>query len=126
MAAGGLSLAQLLKLEAQAGTGRSHKAVINIYLPGGPPHQDMYDLKNDAPREIRGPFREIATKVPGIRICEHLPRMAAMMDKLVPIRSIVGAEDRHENYQCFTSRLPIREPRGGWPSSNSVAVPSST
>jgi hypothetical protein len=118
---GGLALPQLFEAEARAGIRKSHKAVIMIYLPGGPPHQDMFDLKNDAPREIRGPFKEISTKVLGIRICEHLPRMAAMMDKLVPIRSIVGAEDRHENYQCFTSRLPIREPRGGWPSFGSVA-----
>ena len=68
---GGLALPQLLRAESQAGIRKSHKAIIMVYLPGGPPHQDMYDLKNDAPREVRGPFREIATNVPGIRICEH-------------------------------------------------------
>ena len=54
MAAGGLALPQLLNLEAQANTGSSHKAIINIYLPGGPSHLDMFDLKPDAPAEIRG------------------------------------------------------------------------
>ena len=112
---GGLALPQLLEAEARAGIRKSHKAVIMIYLPGGPPHQDMYDIKNDAPSEVRGPFREIATNVPGIRICEHLPRMAAMMDKLVPIRSIVGAEGGHDNFQCFTGRPTRNQPPGGWP-----------
>ncbi len=117
---GGLALPQLLKAEAAAGIRKSHKAIIMIYLPGGPPHQDMYDLKNDAPREIRGPFREMATNVPGIRICEHLPRIAGMMDKLVPIRSIVGAEGGHDNFQCFTGRPTRLQPPGGWPMFGSV------
>ena len=77
MAAGGLALPQLLAAQAQAGTSRSHKAVIMVFLSGGPPHQDMFDLKMDAPAEIRGEFQPISTKVPGIQICEHLPRMAA-------------------------------------------------
>ena len=57
MAFGGLTLSQLLAAEAQAGIGRSHKAVINIFLPGGPPHQDMWDIKEDAPTEIRVEFK---------------------------------------------------------------------
>src|SRR5205809_113014 len=72
---GGLALPQLLEAEAKAGLRRSQKAVIMIYLPGGPPHQDMFDLKMDAPSEIRGEFKPIKTKVPGIEICEHLPQM---------------------------------------------------
>ena len=56
MMAGGLSLAQLLRSETRAGINNSHKAVINIFLPGGPPHQDMWDLKTDAPAEIRSRF----------------------------------------------------------------------
>ncbi|HQU42644.1 MAG TPA: DUF1501 domain-containing protein, partial [Pirellulales bacterium] len=59
MALGGLSLAQLLAAEAQAGAGRSHKAIINIFLPGGPPHLDMWDIKTEAPAEIRGEFSAI-------------------------------------------------------------------
>src|SRR5436305_1101372 len=88
---GGLSLSQLLRAEAAAGIRHSHKAVIMIFLPGGPSHQDMFDLKMDAPSEIRGEFKPIPTKVPGIQICEHLPMLASMMDKMVLIRSIVGA-----------------------------------
>lgn len=59
-----------------------------IYLCGAPPHQDMWDLKMDAPLEIRGPYKPISTNVPGIQISEHSPRLARMMDKLVPIRSM--------------------------------------
>src|SRR5262245_50323554 len=72
---GGLALPQLLKAEAASGIHRSHKAVIMIYLPGGPPHQDTFDLKLDAPSEIRGEFRPISTNVDGLQICEHLPRI---------------------------------------------------
>src|SRR4051794_10547454 len=117
---GGMALPQILRAESQSGIRRSHKSIIMIYLPGGPPHQDMFDIKVDAPSEIRGEFRSISTKVPGIRVCEHLPRLAAIMDKLVPIRSIVGAEDNHYDYQCLTGRLKRGEPPGGWPSIGSV------
>src|SRR5205085_10207530 len=107
---GGLALPQLLKAEAGAGLRKSDKAVIMIYLPGGPPHQDTFDLKLDAPSEIRGEFRPITTNVPGIQICEHLPLMAKMADKLAFLRSIVGAEDNHYDYQCLTGRLKRTEP----------------
>src|SRR6201982_869622 len=73
LAMGGLSLPQLLRAEAQAGIKSSHKAVILVFLSGGPPHQDMVDLKPDAPPEIRGEFNPITTSVPGIQVCEHLP-----------------------------------------------------
>src|SRR6266508_4040691 len=73
---GGLALPQLLQAESASGIRKSQKAVIMIYLPGGPPHQDMFDLKLDAPSEVRGEFRPIKTNVSGIQICEHLPRMA--------------------------------------------------
>ena len=117
MAAGGLSLSQLLSLEARAGTGRGHKAIINIYLPGGPSHLDMFDLKPDAPAEVRGEFRPIGTNVPGIEICELFPRMAKMMDKFAIIRSVVGSEGAHDLYQCMTGRPRKDKPVvGGWPS----------
>jgi uncharacterized protein (DUF1501 family) len=112
---GGLSLPQLLRAEQQSGVGKSHKAVIMIYLPGGPPHQDMVDLKMDAPREIRGEFTPIATNVSGIQVCEHLPRMARIMDKMTIIRSMVGAVDSHSDFQCMTGRLARNQPPGGWP-----------
>ena len=73
-----------------------------IFLPGGPPHQDFFDLKMDAPSEIRGEFRPIKTNVPGIEICEHFPLIAAQMDKLIPIRSIVGASGAHDAFECVT------------------------
>src|SRR6185436_4065675 len=92
---GGLALPQILRAQQQSarparGGGLGHKAIIMIYMPGGPPHQDMYDLKMDAPAEIRGPFKPIPTNVAGIQVCELLPKLARIMDKLVPIRSIVG------------------------------------
>ncbi len=122
LAVGGLSLSQLLQLEAQAGTGRSHKSVIMIFLSGGPPHQDMFDLKMDVPAEIRGEFQPISTSVPGIQICEHLPRIAAMMDRLVPIRSLVGSEGRHAAFQCHTGWPVAQQPPGGWPSFGSTVA----
>ncbi len=116
MAAGGLSLPQLLAMEAQAGTGQSHKAIINVFLPGGPSHIDLFDLKPDAPSEIRGEFSPIRTNVSGIEICEMFPRMASMMDKFAIVRSLVGSEGAHDCYQCMTGRTRREtSPAGGWP-----------
>ena len=113
----GLTLADLLGLEARAGTGRSQKSIIMIYLVGGPPHQDMFDLKPNAPAEFAGEFRPIPTNVPGIEIGEHLPRLAGMMDKLTVIRSICDSQPEHNAYQCFTGRNQrLQVPTGGWPS----------
>ena len=117
---GGLALPQLLQAEARSGIRNSHKAVIMIYLPGGPPHQDMFDLKIDAPLEIRGEFKPIPTNVPGIQICEHLPRLAKMTDKLAIIRSISDAVDDHSDFHCLTGRSKRNQPPGGWPSFGSV------
>ncbi|MDA0834824.1 MAG: DUF1501 domain-containing protein [Planctomycetota bacterium] len=116
LAMGGLSLADLLRLESQAGVGGSQKSVIMIFLSGGPPHQDMFDLKMEAPVEIRGEFSPIQTSVPGIDICEHLPQMARNMDRLVPIKTLVGSEGRHASFQCMTGRKVTQQPAGGWPS----------
>ena len=114
---GGLGLPQLLAAEAAGGLGRGnpHKAVIMIFLPGGPSHQDMFDLKLDAPREIRGEFKPIPTNVNGLQICEHLPKLAKIADKYTIIRSMVGAEDRHDAVTCLTGRLGRGAPPGGWP-----------
>jgi hypothetical protein len=97
---GGLTLAGLLRAEGAAGIGSSRKAVINIHLDGGPPQMDMIDLKPQAPAEIRGEFSPIATKVPGIQICELLPKLAAAADRLIFIRSLVGAANAHDAFQC--------------------------
>jgi uncharacterized protein (DUF1501 family) len=89
----GLSLPELLRLRAQGAVaarprGRDRKSVILIWLSGGPSQLDTWDPKPDAPREVRGPFRSIATKVPGVRICEHLPLQASIMDRLALVRSV--------------------------------------
>lgn len=72
---GGLTLADLLRLESQAATGRSKKSVINIFLSGGPTHLDTFDLKPEAPSEIRGEFKPIATNCAGFDISEHFPKL---------------------------------------------------
>jgi hypothetical protein len=110
----------LLQAEAQSGIRRSHKAVIMIFLPGGPSHQDIFDLKRDAPSEIRGEFKPISTNVPGIEICEHLPLLAKRMDRAVLIRSMVGASGAHDAFQCLTGRRMSNQPPGGWPAMGSV------
>jgi len=119
--AGALTLADLNRLEAAAGKTARQKAVINVFLGGGPPHQDMFDLKLDAPVEIRGEFSPIATKVPGIQICEVFPQLAAIMDRCVIIRSVVGATDRHDAFQCMTGwTVKDLTSLGGRPSLGSV------
>lgn len=110
LALGGWSLTDMLAAEARAGVKSSHKAVIMIYLPGGPPHLDLVDLKPDAPSEIRGPYKPMNTKVAGIQIAEHMPHIAQMMDKFVIIRSLVGARDEHASNLCL-SGYPIGENR---------------
>src|SRR5258707_2874602 len=85
----GLSMADVLRLQAQAApAGKDRRAVILFWLSGGPSHIDMWDPKPDAPREIRGPFSSIESCVPGVRFGEHLPKQASIMDKLTIIRSV--------------------------------------
>src|SRR5947209_279057 len=119
--AGGLTLADIFRAEARTGTPTSHKAVINIFLGGGPPHQDMWDIKTEAPREIRGEFQPIQTNVNGIQIGEVFQRIARVMDKCVVIRSITGCADRHDPIQCMTGwPHDSLRPMGGRPSIGSV------
>jgi len=89
-------------LQAQKINGTSHKAVINIFLGGGPPHQDMWDIKTEAPSEIRGPFKPIPTTVAGLQIGECFPKIASMFDKFTAIRSVVGSDGSHDGHQCVT------------------------
>jgi hypothetical protein len=112
---GGLSLPKLLEAETASGGNASHKAIINVFLPGGPPHIDMWDLKPDAPVEIRGEYKPIKTKVPGIEICELFPQMAAIMDKLVVIRTIADSAGAHDAFQCMTGRRRNPQQQGYWP-----------
>lgn len=120
-AVGGLSLADVLR--ADSATAAAHgagnvrqKSVINIFLGGGPPHQDMWDIKTDAPSEIRGEFSPIETSVPGIQIGESFPKIAGMFDKFAAIRSIVDCDGRHDAFQCLTGwRRRDLESLGGRP-----------
>ena len=130
LALGGLALPEILRAEAGRGTRSRAKGIIMVLLPGGPSHLDMYDLKPNAPAEIRGEFRPIATNVPGIEVCELMPRLAAMADKLVLVRSLVGFRDDHNTHWCSTgweSHPPMHSsaivagyPPGDWPSMGSV------
>ena len=97
---GMLSMPELLLAQKQNGT--SHKAVINIFLGGGPPHQDMWDIKTQAPAEIRGEFKPVSTSVAGIQIGESFPQIASMFDKFTAIRTVVGSDGGHDGYQCMT------------------------
>lgn len=117
MALGGITLADTLRAASVNSSSQSHKAIINIYLPGGPPHLDMWDPKPEAPAEVRGEFAAIATNVPGIYVSEMFPKMAAMMDKFVLVRSLSDSDGAHDAYQCMTGRKKGgRQPPGGWPS----------
>src|SRR5262249_15137840 len=78
------------------------RSCIFIYLRGGPPHLDMWALKPEAPAEIRGPFRPIATRVPGLRICEHLPRLAGMADRYALVRSVSHPNHNHTPMIYYT------------------------
>src|SRR5258707_338475 len=83
----GLTLSDALRLRSAAGAGQGDVACILIWLDGGPSHLDTFDLKPDAPLEIRGEFQPIPTNVPGIQVCEHLPLTARQMDKVSVLRS---------------------------------------
>jgi hypothetical protein len=118
---GGMTLAELLRAEAAAGTGSSRKAVINIHLAGGPSHQDTFDLKPEAAREFRGEFNPIRTNVPGVDICEHFPMLARSADKFAIIRSLTGSVADHSDYPTQTgfARQSLQS-IGGRPSIGSV------
>jgi hypothetical protein len=130
LALGGLGLHDILRAEARSANRNPAKGIIMVLLPGGPTHLDTLDLKPDAPAEIRGEFRPIATNVPGVAICELLPRLARMADKLAIIRSLVGFRDDHNTHWCSTGweshppmdSSPIVQgfPPGDWPSLGSV------
>ena len=118
---GGLTLPQLLKAESASGSRRSTKSVIMIYLVGGAPHQDMFDLKPLAPKEVAGPWRPIETNVPGFEICEAFPQLAGMADKFSVIRSLVGNQADHDAIQVFNGHHPRQpKPSGGWPQFGSM------
>src|SRR5947208_5280269 len=77
-------------------------SVILVFLWGGPPHQDTFDMKPDSPAEIRGTFKPISTNVPGIQICEHLPMLAKMVDKYTIVRSATHDQSVHAQAAHYT------------------------
>ena len=129
---GGLALTPFLNATNAASTtplrtGKDRKAVILIWLSGGPSHLDMWDPKPSAPREIRGPFGTIATQLPGIRFSEHLPLQASIADKLSIIRSVdCGASDHTpitmQSGNPYARRTNDGRDGGGYPSMGSVAA----
>ncbi|MDX2036697.1 MAG: DUF1501 domain-containing protein [Isosphaeraceae bacterium] len=120
LAMGGIGLPELLASEAAAGTRSGHRSVIMVYLSGGLAHQDTFDLKMNAPAEVRGEFRPISTKIPGIEFGELLPQLAMSADKLAVIRSIVGLRDEHSSWQNTTGYPMVVAQREGKPHFGSV------
>ena len=95
---GGLALPELLRVRAgQAAEARRDTAVILFWMAGGPSHIDTYDMKPDAPAEVRGPFRPVATKTPGLSVCELLPRHLAVADRLAIVRSVHHDHSVHDD-----------------------------
>ncbi len=134
----GLSLAGLLRGTAAAQSpggspaaagaiapsfGRARRCIL-LFMWGGPAHQDTWDLKPDAPAEIRGEFRPISTRVPGIQICEHLPKLADRTDKLAIVRSMSHTDVDHltATHYLLTGQAPPKttELRGDWPHAGAV------
>jgi len=145
----GLGLPSLLERRARAAAapGRPGKSVLLIFLTGAPSHIDTFDLKPEAPAEVRGEFRPIATAVPGMQVCEHLPQLAARADRWAVVRSMTHGLPSHEHathmmltgidkmppgashmasrsdWPCFASGLDFLRPRGdGVP--NGVMLPT--
>src|SRR5262245_28339133 len=109
LALAGLTLPGLLRGRAQAGpapSGRA-KSCIQLFMWGGPSQHETFDLKPNAPAGIRGEFRPIATRVPGTRICEHLPRMAALADRYAIVRSVTHTGVNHGTsaYHMLTGHI---------------------
>jgi hypothetical protein len=105
----GLTFGDVLRLQAEhspVAKKLSCKAVIMVYLPGGPPHQDMYDMKPNAPVEVRGEFKPIRTNVPGMEICELMPQQAQIADQFSIVRGIKFANPNHLVEEVVTGFVP--------------------
>jgi hypothetical protein len=114
-------------MSASTASQADRKAVILFWLSGGPSHLDMWDPKPNAPSEIRGPYRSIATKLPGVQVCEHLPQQASIMDKLSIIRSVDCSASNHtpitmQAGNSLARRTDDGNDGGGYPSMGSIAA----
>jgi hypothetical protein len=111
LALGGLTWSEILRQRAGASEDRRGKSVIMIWLRGGASHIDSYDMKPEAPVEVRGEFQPISTSVPGIQICEYLPKHAAMMDRLAIIRGIKSVDIGDHTPHYILTGFPDRGKR---------------
>jgi hypothetical protein len=126
----GIGSAQLDQLRAEQTTKPQAKSCIFLFLFGGPSQIDLWDMKPNAPPEIRGEFQSISTKVPGIHVCEHLPKLAQQMDKLCLVRSMSNRMNVHGPAcsEVFTGREYFGPPttdqatREDWPSLSSIVM----
>ncbi len=127
----GLSLPALLQQRAMAASSgksmSSRKAVILLWMTGGPSHIDTWDMKPDRPWINRGPFSPIGTAIPGEFICEHLPKQAAMLDRMTLIRSVDCRKSNHEPNQVMQTGNRDAAPRvnrqgGMYPAIGSVVA----
>lgn len=111
----GLSLPNLLRWQAEArAQGRSvptGRSVILLWMAGGPSHIDTFDPKPDRPYENRGPFGVTSTRLPGVFLCEHLPKHAAMLDRMTILRSVDARQSNHEPNKVFQTGNLAAEPR---------------
>src|SRR5262245_3532182 len=105
LAVGGLTLADILRVRATSPTQKQGKAIIMVYLNGGPSHMDMYDLKPDAPVEYRGEFKPTRTNVPGMDICELMPMQAKIADRFAIIRNMKFKQEGHTAPELYTGFL---------------------
>jgi hypothetical protein len=131
----GLDVAGLARLRASpvaspVADRRRHNACVFLFLFGGPSHIDLWDMKPDAPAEVRGEFRPVATRVPGIRVCEHLPHLARVMDLVCLLRSMTHRMNVHGPAcsEIFSGREYFGPPttdqasREDWPALSALAM----
>ena len=117
----GVGLADLLRCEAR-GAHRKATGAILVWLAGGPATIDIWDLKPDAPVEIRGDFRPIATSATGVQICEHLPRLAKVMDRCALVRSLHHSIPEHGVATRYVTTGNLPTPALDYPSLGSLAA----
>lgn len=118
----GLSLPDLLKLESQAAGERKANSIILVWLAGGPATIDMWDIKSDAPDGIRGEFKSIETRAPGVRISEHLPKVAGVADKASIVRSLYHTIPSHGPATLFMTTGNKPTPATQYPSLGSLVA----
>ncbi len=127
----GISLPRVLAAESALETGRARaKSVMFLYLFGGPSQLETFDMKPDAPSNVRGPFKPIASRTPGLKICEHLPRLAAGSDRYCVVRTLNHPQNDHNASHYIQTGHPMPPAERGaanvnaapndWPAMGSV------